>query len=226
MGTRTPRATSPRACRRRHVAPPSYHGRPVGLARVPGACVSRAHAPSRASGREPRRPRNACTRRGAAPLPAVHACRGRPHTPPKLGSPPRCTSLASKHLVYHAYKRELQCFSVRARPPPEFHGPRRAPPRAVERRPSPFPRTLWSPSRGALTWSSPDPALSRSSRGRRRLPPPHAVTRATPTPTPATGRTKVTPGPSSAPPPAVSAADLAQFRRAVPPTSMWTQLQG
>jgi hypothetical protein len=38
-----------------------------------GAGVSHARAPSRASGREPRRPR------GAGPLPAVHAYRGRTH---------------------------------------------------------------------------------------------------------------------------------------------------
>jgi hypothetical protein len=61
---------------------------------------------SRASGRELRRPRGARTRRGAAPsLPCMPAEAG--HTHPKVaGSPPRCTSLASKHHVARAYKRD------------------------------------------------------------------------------------------------------------------------
>jgi hypothetical protein len=90
--------------------------------RAPGAGVSRARGPSRV----PRRPHGACTRRGTDLLPAVHAAEaGRTH-PKAAGSPPRCVSLASKHLVSRAYKRELQCFSARARPPP-WPLPRRAP---------------------------------------------------------------------------------------------------
>jgi hypothetical protein len=49
--------------------------------------------------------------------------------------------------------------------------------------------------------AEPRPRRSRSSSGRHRLPPPHAITRSTPTPTLATIRSKVIPWPSSAPSP-------------------------
>jgi hypothetical protein len=64
---------------------------------------------------------------------------------------------------------------------------------------SPFTKTHWSSSWRTLTRSS-RPHRSRCSSGRRRLPLLHAVSRAAPTPTPATNRPWVSPRPYSTPP--------------------------
>jgi hypothetical protein len=166
-----------------------------------GAGVNRTRAPSRASSREPCRPRGARTRRGASPLPTVHSCQGRRTHHEAAGSPPRCVSLASKRLVVHAYKGGVAVcprgHAIAAHgelPPPSHKTAVCAHPRHHDLPPQP-------PAPWVARQSRP-PHRERRSCGGCRPAPAVQLARAAPPPSPTTNGSLVVPRPSLCPSPA------------------------